>query len=97
MVPLELRIFEMLIKPSAVEAMGAIIDKGRSVYRSSVCQVDGEIGVVLLESGKKSRTVKNPKGINSAPIIASLDMRLSGGVSLEREELLISYSIRPCA
>jgi len=97
MVLLESRIREVLIKPSAVEAMGATTDNGRSVNRSIICQLDGEVGVVLLESGKKSRTVKNPMGINSAPITASLDIRLSGEVSLEREELLISYSIRPCA
>lgn len=97
MVPLDLRICEMLINPSTVEAMGAIIDKGRRVNRSSICQVDGEIDVVLLPNGMKNKINKNPMGSNKAPMIASLDMRLSGEVSLEREELLISYTIRPCA
>jgi hypothetical protein len=97
MVPFEVRIREVLIKPSAVEAMGATTDNGRSVNRSSVCQLGGEVGVVLLESEKKNRSKKNPKGINSAPITASLDMRLFGEVSLEREELLISFTIRPWA
>jgi len=97
MVPLELRIFEMLIKPSAVEAMGATTDNGRSVNRSSICQVDGEVGIVVLLNGMKNKINKNPMGSNKTPMIASLDMRLSGEVSLEREELLISYTIRPCA
>ena len=91
MVPLELWIREVLIKPSAVEAMGATTDNGRSVNRSIICQLDGEVGVVLLESGKKSRTKKNPKGINSAPIIASLDILLSCDLSTERGEVLPIY------
>jgi hypothetical protein len=81
MVPLELRICEILIKPSAVDAMGATIDNGRSVNRSSICQVEGEVGVALWLRGTRNMIIKNPKGSKIAPINANLEIFRSGEVS----------------
>ena len=72
----------MLVTPSAVEAICAMMPRNSMGYLIASGQVDISTRDEVARMGKKKSTSRNPKGSIAVPIIAGRENRLPPGSSL---------------